>query len=478
MKKSLFRNLIWKFSERILSQAVTLIVSIILARLLEPQDYGIIAMVTIFITLAEVFVNEGFGSALIQKKDADELDFSTALIFNMALSGVLYLLLYIASPYIADFYGPEYGILVPVLRVLGLRLMISAVNSIQLAQISRNMEFHKSFLSTISGTVCSAVVGITMAYSGWGVWALVAQYLTNAMINTVALRIVIGTFPKLRFSGHRLKAMLQYGIRILGTSLLNTGFVELRALIIGKMYSSASLAYYDKAKQFPNLIAANTNTTIATVLFPRLSLDQDNPQKVKQITRKAVRFSSYLMFPLMLGFAAVAEPFVRVVLTEKWISCVPMLQLFCVVYLFQPIHLANLQAIKAMGRSDLYLKLESFKKVIELAVLLLTISTGVTGIVLAMAVTTTVFTFVNAYPNAKLINYPFREQMKDILPSLVISSVMAVVVVLVGFLSFGPFVLLVLQVATGVVIYLLLSVMTGNKEFVFIVDKLSGMLRK
>ena len=469
-KNSLLSNLSWKFAERISAQLVTMIVSIILARMLEPSHYGIISIVTIFITFANVFVSDGLGSALIQKKDADALDFSSVLWVNVLFSIVLYFILYFVAPYIAAFYGEGYEILTPVLRILSFRLILSAINSVQQAYVSKKMIFYKFFWATLGGTVASAIVGIWMAYNNYGVWALVAQYLTNTTVDTVILGISLRKKPLFRISLQRLKILLKFGVHVLSTSLIITGYQELRALIIGKVYSSADLAYYDKGKQFPNLLITNVNSSIGSVLFPKLANEQDDILKVKNITRNSIRFSSLLLSPLMMGLAAVSTPFVVVVLTEKWLPCVPLLQWFCIIYLFQPIHTANMQAIKAMGRGDILLKLEITKKIIELITIGATMFISVKAMVVGLAVITTVFTFFNAYPNIKLLNYTIKEQLLDILPSIVMSLIMFIIVNFVGMFDIDNFLKLCLQVSVGIVVYLILCVISKNKEFKYLMD--------
>lgn len=477
MKKSgLISNLSWKFAERISAQLVTTVVSIILARLLDPSDYGLISMVMIFITMANVFVSDGLASALIQKKDADALDFSSFLYFNIVVSIGLYLLLYCTAPFIVLFYGEGYEILTPVLRVLSLRIILTSVNSVQHAYVSKKMMFGKFFWATLIGTGFSAAVGIFMAYSGFGVWALVAQYLVSTSVSTLTLAIAIKKMPLLAFSFKRVKVLLRYGSKILASGLLITGFQELRALIVGKVYSSADLAFYDKGRHFPKLLITNVNTSISSVLFPKMSNEQDNIARVKNTTRNSIRFGSFVLCPLMLGLAAVAEQFVTVLLTEKWLPCVPLMQLFCIVYLFQPMHTANAQAIKAMGRSDIYFWLELIKKAIELLALLITMRISVDAIVVGMALLTTSFTFVNAYPNIKLLNYSFGEQMSDILPAVGCSAIMAVIVMAVGLLPIHALPLLIIQVLIGATAYILLAIITKNKEFNYIIGLVKSKL--
>lgn len=464
-KNGLLNNLSWKFAERIAAQLVTMVVSIILARILDPSHYGTIAVVTIFITLANVFVSDGLGSALIQKKNADALDFSSVLYANIALSVVLYAVLFFAAPVIAKFFGEEYQQLTAVLRVLGLRLILTAVNSVQQAYVSRKMIFRKFFWATLIGTVLSAVVGITMAYLGFGVWALVCQYLTNTVVDTVVLAITLKKRPMWAFSFQRVKALLGFGLKVLSTNLFSNIYKEIRAVIIGKVYSAEDLAHFDKGKQFPSLIITNINVSLSQVLFPRLSADQDDLAKLKQTTKRAIRFSAFLMCPLMLGLAAVSRNFVMVVLTEKWLPCVPLLCYACIDFLCYPIHSTNMQALKAVGRSDLLLKLEIVKKLIELAVLLCVMTISVEAIAIAMAVCSAAFVVLNAWPNGKLIGYPLHEQLGDILPSVLMAGIMSAAVAAIGFLSLSPVLELIVQIFAGAVLYVGLAAISRNPEF-------------
>lgn len=471
-KTGVLYNISWKFAERISAQSVTFLVSIILARLLEPSDYGVISIVMIFISIANVFVSDGFGTALIQKKNADIIDFSSVLYFNIIFSIIVYTVLYILAPHIASFYGEGYEIISPVLRVLGIRIIVSAINSVQQAYVSRCMIFEKFFWSTLFGTIISAVVGVTLAYRGCGVWALVAQYLTNTMVDTCVLQIVLNKWPIKKMSFQRLKNLINYGYKILLTNLIITGYQELRALIIGKLYSSSDLAYYDKGKQFPSLLVTNINTSISAVLFPKMSLEQDNPEKVKEITRLAIRYSAFLLSPLILGLASVAKQIVIIILTPKWLPCVNLLQWFCVFYLFQATQTANTQAIKALGRSDLALKMEIIRDIIQLIVLILIMRINVDAIVISMSILSIFFVLINAYPNVKLLNYSLKEQMSDLLPPIVCAGIMAIIVYYVGFLHLPIVIMLFVQIIVGAVVYISLSILSRNKEFIFVINQM------
>ena len=468
--KTVIKNMSWKFAERITAQVVTFVVSIVLARILDPSDYGVVSLVTVFITIANVFVSDGLGSALIQKKEVDALDFSSALYFNTLFSIFLYGILFVAAPFIARYFGEGYEILSPILRVLGLRIIVAAINSIQQAYISRKMIFEKFFWATLFGTVASTFVGIWMAYHGYGAWALVGQYLTNTTVDTIVLAIVLGEKPILAFSFERVKRLFDYGIKILGSGLLIAVYIEIRSFIIGKVYTSSDLAYYDKARQFPSIFVNNIVATISAVLFPKMSSEQDNLEQVKATTKRSIRFTSYLMCPLMFGLAAIAEPLVRLLLTDKWLPCVPLLQVLCITYLWQPIHSANIQAIKAVGRSDIILKLEIIKKSIEIVILLAVMYISVDAIVISMAVNATLFVVVNAMPVKKLLGYSLKEQIKDISPSFIMSAIMAAAVWIFNFLPISSLLTLVIQIVIGFGIYLGISFISKNSEFNYLID--------
>lgn len=476
-KAKVLSGLIWKFAERISAQVVTFVVSIVLGRLLSPDDYGLIAVVTIFITFANCIVTNGFGSSLIQKKDSDNLDFSTVLYFQFAFSLALYGILFIAAPLIAKFFGEGYDLLVPVLRVLGIRIPLTAINNVQQAYVGKKMIFRKFFLSTIGGTVISAVVGIWMAYEGYGVWALVGQYLTNTFISTVILAFTIKWKPELKFSWARLKILFSYGWKLLVGGIINETYVELRKIAIGKLYTSADLAYFDRGMQIPNIIVTNINSSISNVLFPAISNAQNNMADVKAIMRRSIRTSSYIMCPLMFGLAVVAEPLISFLLTDKWLPCVPYLQIYCISYCFEPIQTANLQAIKAVGRSDIFLKLEIIKKVAYAVILVAVMFHSVDAIAYSLLLNTLIAVFVNTTPNKKLLGYSFKELIADMAPGIILSAVMSGVVYLEGMLlPFSALPRMIIQVATGGIIYLVLSVVFKVESFSYLLNTVKEML--
>ena len=314
-RKRTLTNLIWRFLERCGAQGVGLIVSIVLARILTPDEYGVIALVLVFTSILQVFVDSGLGNALIQKKDADNVDFSTVFFFNVFACCVLYLAIFFAAPFISEFY--EKPILTPLIRTMSLTLVLSGLSNVQQAYISKNFLFKKFFFSTIIGTVLSAVVSIYMAYKGYGVWALVAQTLVHHGINTLILWFTVKWRPNVVFSFVRLKGLFSYGWKLLASALIDRVYLEIRKMIIGKKYTSDDLGHYDNGQKIPNFLITNINTSIDSVLLPTLSDSQKDVGAVKNMTRRAIKTSSFVLWPMMVVLGVSAEPLVRVLLTEK-----------------------------------------------------------------------------------------------------------------------------------------------------------------
>lgn len=478
MEKSngVFKNFLWRFLERCGAQGVSFIVSIVLARLLDPSLYGTIALVTVFTTIMQVFVDSGMGNALIQKKDADDLDFSSVFWFNLTMCSVLYLVMFFAAPLIASFYKtPE---LTSVVRVLSLILIISGVKNVQQAYVSRNMLFKRFFFATLGGTIGAAVVGIAMAYFGFGVWALVAQMLFNTAVDTLILWITVKWRPKKLFSFQRLKGLFSYGWKLLVSSLLDTVYKDLSQLVIGKRYSKADLAQYNQGNKFPNVIVTNINSSIDSVLLPTMSKEQDDSSRVRDMTRRAIKTSTYIMMPLMMGLAVCAESIVSLVLTDKWLPCVPFLRIFCFTYAFYPIHTANLNAIKAMGRSDLFLILEILKKAVGIIAIVSTMFISVKAMAYSLLVTSVLSQIINSWPNKKLLNYSYLIQIKDMLPQIGISVVMGVIVYLIQLFSFAPILTLIVQIIVGSVVYILLSKILHIDSYTYVMNTITNIFKK
>ena len=475
-KNVILSNFIWRFAERCGAQLVTAVVSVLLARLLAPDDYGMIALVSVFTNIMYVFVDCGLSTALIQKKDADDLDFSSVLYFNFAVCVLIYLIMFIAAPYIAAFYKRP-G-LTPIVRVISLTLVLSGVKSVQQVYVSRNMLFRLFFFSTIGGTLFSAALGLWMAYAGFGVWALVAQQLSNTAIDTLILFLTVKWRPKKMFSWQRLKGLLSYGWRLLASSLLDTVYNNLRSLVIGRVYTSADLAYYNQGQYVPNTIAVNVDSSIDSVLFPAMSAVQDEPALIKDMTRNAIKMSVYIIAPLMMALAFCAEPIVRLFLTDKWLPCVPYLRIFCITYMFYPIHTANLNAIKALGRSDIYLRLEIIKKVVGLTILLATYRISVMAMGYSLFLSNIISQLINSWPNKKLLNYRYLEQLKDILPGILLAVFMGGCMGLVSLLGLSDIVTLAIQIPLGLTIYLVCSALLKVDTFEYLWHVIKPKIQK
>ena len=469
-------NLIWRFLERCGAQGVTLIVSLILARLLDPEVYGTVALVTVFITIVQVFVDSGLGTALIQKKNADDLDFSSVFFFNLALCIAMYFALFFAAPFISVFYKmPD---LTAIIRVLGLVIVFSGVKNVQQAYVSRNLLFKKFFFSTLTGTIAAAVIGIYMAYSGYGVWAIVFQMLVNTAVDTIILWIIVKWRPKMMFSLQRLKGLYSYGWKLLVSALIDTGFNKLQQMIIGKVYTKSSLAFYNQGEQYPLAIVSNINASIDSVLLPVMSKAQDDPNAVKNMTRRAIKTSTYIIMPCMVGLGVCAEPLISLLLTDKWLPCVFFLRVFCFSYAFWPIHTANLNAINALGRSDLFLKLEIIKKIVVLLATLSTMFISVKAMACSVLVTSILGQMINSWPNKKLMDYSYFEQVKDMLPQIILSFVMGVSVYCVQFIKLPDIFTLLIQIPTGVLIYWLLSKLLHIDSYEFLIETVRELFNK
>lgn len=471
-------SFLFKLAESLGTQGIAFVVSIVLARLLDPGDYGVLSMLTVFIAVSQVFVQSGLNTALIQKKDIDETDLSSVFWVSLGIAAALYGVLFFSAPAIGTFFAmPQ---LAPVLRVLALVLLPGALISVQNAVVAREMTFRKLMLASLMTTVLSGVVGVSMAAAGLGYWALVGQQLTNQFGLALLLLILVRWRPHAVFSWRRVRGHIAFGWKLLLSSLLETGYNNLRTAVIGKKYAQETLGFYNRGKQFPELVMNAVNGSIQSVMLPVLSEEQEDVPRMKQLMRRSVMASGFLVLPMMAGLAAVATPLVSLLLTDKWLPCVPFLQICCIDFAFYPIHTANLQAINAMGRSDVFLKLELIKKSYGLAILAVTVLCfdSVMAIAWGAVVSTLLSAFVNAAPNRKLLGYGYLEQMRDVLPSMALSAVMFLVVSAVGLLHLHPFVQLLVQVFTGALVYGGLALLFKLESMRYLLGMLRDMLQR
>lgn len=471
-KNKVISSLIWKFLERGGVQGVQFVLSIILARLVTPEDYGVIAILLVFIQIATVFIQSGFNTALIQKKESDDLDFSSIFYLSLFVAGILYVGLFFSSPFVARFYKSES--LTKLLRVISLTLFFGAINSVQNAYVSKTMQFRRFFFSSMGAVIGSGVVGIVMAYKGFGVWALVAQQLVRDFLICIILWFTVKWRPKFIFSFARVKTLFSFGWKLLVSGLLDTVFRNIYNLIVGRIYDKETLGYFNRGHQFPQVIATNLDGSIQSVMLPTLSSHNDDVAEVKRITRRSISMSAFVLMPCMFGLAAVAEPLVRVLLTDKWLPCVPFLQLACISYAIYPIQTANLTGINALGRSDVFLKLEIIKKIITILNIVITIPLGIYAMAIGQVISAFIASFINAWPNKKLMNYTYFEQWKDLMPSFLCSIVMAVGVWALHFIPLSSIILLLLQIIFGIGIYILLCKIFKIETFSYFINTIRG----
>lgn len=475
-KTKVISNLLWRFFERFGAQAVNIVVGILLARRLGPGPAGDIAIVMAVITILRVFADSGMANALIQKKDPDDLDYSSVFFFNMGFSLLLYGLLFFASPFIAaSYHDASY---VPILRVLGLLVVVSGMYNVQQAYVAKTMQFKRFFFATLGGTLVSCALSITMAYRGFGIWSLVALHLSSFAVNTVILWFTVDWRPRWMFSLSRLKSLLSYGWKLLAASFLDTVYLQIYPLIIGKVHDRTELGQFDKGRNWPDQITQSINASIDGVLLPVLSAEQDDKTRVREMTRRAIKTSSFVMMPLMTGLAVCAAPLVHLLLEEQWMPCVPYMQVFCVIYAFYPLHTANLNAIKAMGHSDVFLKLEIAKKAVETLVLLFTVRFGVFAMALGQLFSSILAQLINAWPNRKLLDYPYLRQLLDMLPVILLSAAMGAAVWTVNLLGLPDLVTLLIQVPLGALIYVLGAWAMKLESFTFLLSTANNMLSR
>ena len=476
IRKSVLINFIWRVLEKMGTQIITLAVSVILARILTPEDYGIIALISIFISILTVFVDSGLGTALIQKKEVDETDFSSVFFGQIVLCIVFYVILFFAAPLVASlFHKPEMTVMI---RVLGISLIVAGIKNIQVAYVSRNMIFRKFFVATLGGTVFAAGIAIWLAERGSGPWSLIAFHLFNNTIDTIILWIIVKWRPKMHFSFKRLKILFSFGWKLMVSSALDTIFSKVQGLLIGKLYTETDLGYYDQGNRWPNAVTENVNFSIDSILLPTMSTEQEHIDRVKLMTKRAIMAGMFVMAPLLSWMAFCGKPFFRLLLTEKWGSMYPFLFVFSMGYILYPIHTANLNAIKAVGRSDLFLILELIKKGIGIVLLFITIPISPMAICIASLVLSIISVFVNIWPNRKLIGYGIGEQFKDVLPVLALALASGGCVYWIQYLPFKDWLVVLIQLFAGFGIYLLGAKFFKLEAFRYTMVLLKDFVRK
>ncbi|MDR0560164.1 MAG: lipopolysaccharide biosynthesis protein [Prevotellaceae bacterium] len=426
LKQKALSGIFWSSIERFSVQGIQFAFGILLARILAPSDYGLTGMLTIFFAVSQSFIDSGFSNALIRKQNRTETDFSTVFYFNIAVGLLFYFMLFFASPYIAAFYDAP--ILENLTRVVALGILVNSLSIVPRAKFTINVDFKTQTKASLLSVIISGIVGILMAYRGFGVWALAVQSVVGSSIGMVAIWLYSRWIPKRIFSVSSFKDMFSYGSKLLLSGLMDTVYTNMCSLIIGKKFSKNDLGYYVRADSFTQYPSSNITGILQRVTFPILSSIQDDDKKLKETYRRFLRLSAFVIFPLMTGLLAIASPLIKLVLTEKWSGVILLLQILCLSRMWYPIHAINLNLLQVKGRSDLFLRLEIIKKIVGVTILVITIPLGVAAMCAGMIASSIIALIVNTYYTGKLIDTGFFRQMKDLTPILFNSLFMCLAV--------------------------------------------------
>ncbi len=468
LSKKVVNGMKWKSIERLFLQVINAVTPMVLARILMPEDFGTVAILSVFISIANTFVNNGLCNSIIQKKESDNTDCSTVFYTQFAIALICYAILFGYAPLIAGMYdNPE---LSAMLRVMSLSVVIGSFGAMQITVMKKNMEFHKSFAIYGSATVAYGLVGISMAYLGFGCWSLVYAGLANSLFQTLAAVIMVRWKPMVTFSFSRLKTLFSYSWKLTVGWLVGTLHQDLYTLVVGKRFSKVTLGYYNRAGSFPQIIVKTITEVVDGVMFPAMSRIQDDQVKLKSAARNLITMNSYLIFPLFFGLAATAENMVTLLITEKWLPCVPMMQIICITYSLNSLNNSNMQVFNSMGRSDIFMKFELIKRGISIILLVVTSFISIYAVILVLLMMAVISNMMNAFQNNKLLGYKYSEFLKDALPSFLLAAVMAICTWCVGFVALPAIVSLLLQIVCGVAVYFALSYILKFKAFSILIN--------
>lgn len=453
LRKKAVSAFLWKFGDKLFGQLSALVVAIVLARLLTPEEFGTVALVRVFVVLGMVVVEHGLGPALVQKKELREEEMHSALWANLALSLLLFALLFFAAPLIARLSGrPGIALLC---RVLAAELPLGALSSIVTARLQRELRFKRISIAGIVSTLLAGVAAILAALRGLGVWALVMQQLLQRSLGCLLLWLQSRYRPRLRLSRERLRALLGYGWKLFAAKELQTLFLQLRSLVVGTLFSPAALAFFNRGEQFPALIYTATDHSLQQVMLPLYAQRQNEPQELRRLLQKTLQTSAFFLCPILLGLFAVADRLVALLLTEKWLPCVPYLRILCLAYLIAPLGTANTQALNALGRSDLTLRTELQTRAFSLAALAAGAALGLRALAAVSVAVELCYALLRGRACAGLLGYSLREQGRDFLPPAALAAAMAALVLLLGRLPLTTLPLLLLQILFGALLYAL-----------------------
>lgn len=477
-EKSIISSFVFKFVERLAVKLLGLVIGIVLARLLEPEIFGLVAIITVFINLAQTFVQSGLGTALVQNRSTDEDDYSTVFYLSMAIAGLMVAILYATAPVIAQYYGNN--ALIWPLRVYAFSLLFGALNSVQNAKLQREMQFKTMMRCNLVATVISGIIGVTAAFLGAGLWALIVYYFSNTVIVTLCMLITQKWYPKWIFSIRRAKVLFGFGWKMLVSALLCSLYADIRSLIIGKKYSTGDLAYYDKGQQFPLIISNTLDVAVQSVMLPVMSSAQDSVKRINELLIKTLTLSVFVVTPVMCGLAAVAETLIPLLLTDKWSASIPLMCIFCFAYITLPIETTNLSVLKALGRSDIYMKMELFRRILMIVVLLVSVFyfRSVTAIAIGFLFSAWLDAWIIVQTVKRQTGIGWIKQLGYIWKSLLSGAIMAVAVWLLNSLPIFAVVKLLIQIITGVAIYVALAVVLKNETLFQLIAMLKKKLKR
>lgn len=468
LKNKTIRGVGWSFADNIFNQGITFLVGLVLARLLTPEEYGLIGIITIFIAVFNSIVDSGFSNALIRKNNAEAVDYNTVFITNMVLSIVLFFVMFFSAPAIAKFFNQPQ--LIPLTKVMASIVVINAFAIIPRTLFVKRVDFKTQTKISLIASVTSGVIGIAMALGGYGVWSLVCQQISRQFLNSVFLWIWAKWYPKFQFSIQSFKELFGFGWKLLVSGLIDTVWKEIYQVVIGKCYSAETLGQYTRAQQFGSIFSSNLTTVVQRVSYPVLSEIQDDKMRLKYAYKKVIKVTMLVTFCCMLGLAAVAKPMILVLIGEQWLPAVPFLQIICLNMMLYPLHAINLNMLQVQGRSDLFLKLEIIKKAIAVIPLVFGIFVGIYWMLWGSVITGFMAYYLNAYYSGKFLDYSIWEQFKDIFPSFVVAAVMAIIVWCLTFINLSSIVLLMIQLIVGGIIVIILCEITKLDSYIEVKD--------
>lgn len=476
LKNKTIKGVGWSAADAFLGQGVTFIVGLVLARLLSPDEYGLIGICLIFTTVLNGIVDSGFSNALIRKKDVTDEDYNTMFITNMAISIVLYVLLFISAPFVSDFFHREE--LIALVRATGLVLFFNALSITQVTILTKNIDFKTKTKASLVSAIISGIIGVVMAFWGYGVWALVAQQLSKQLFYTICLWFLNKWCPKFSFYKDSFKYMWGFGWKLLASGILNNLWNQLYQVVIGKCYTSATLGHYTRANEYASIFSSNLTSIVQRVSFPALAEIQDDKERMVQGYRKVIKITMFVTAVCMISLGAVSEPMIYTLIGIKWHEAATYLPLICITMSLYPLHAINLNILQILGRSDIFLYLEILKKVVGLLPIVIGIFCGIYCMLLASIFTGIVSLYLNTWYTGKTLNYTFVNQLRDIAPSYITAIIIALAVYFLKFLVLPCYVILVLQIIVGIIVGLSISELLKFEEYIELKSIVNKMIKR